>query len=548
MWRKGIAAVALLLMLSLVADAVPRYAFRIVFRDKNNEHSVREASSFLSSRALERRAQNNIAFDEKDLPVSKEYLTRVLALTQGSLHLTSKWLNSCVIWLEDSSRILSVAEEPYIASVAYVGYKNEEHKGAAKTLLVHSSGAKYKTTGNAAFYGSSWTQTDFVKGECLHDKGIRGQGKFIAILDDGFHYVNTNPAFDSVFSSGRILDTRNFVQGNTDVYSDFLFHGTVTFSTMAVNMPNIYVGAAPEASYALFVTEDASSETPVEMDNMVAAFERADSLGVDVVSVSLGYNTFDPPFPSLTPADMDGKTTVAAIGANIAAQKGMLMVITAGNEGNWGLLTPGDADSALTVGNVDVNKTPAGSSSYGPNASGTVKPEVCALGQPGFVVTSSQSPFGASGTSISTPQVAGWAACLWQASTGKTNVQIKRAIVESSHLFPSYQLPQLGYGVPDFCQADITLSAEPIEKNVSLEVYPNPFVRELFLKVDLKESANVSIVISDVAGREILSWDEMLDAGLHRLPLEVPQSLTEGIYFARIFAGRELRTIKLFKR
>lgn len=548
MRRKGIAAVTLLLLLSIVADAAPRYAFRVVFKDKNNEHSIREAPLYLSSRALDRRAHNKIPFNENDLPVSQEYLTRVLALTEGSLHLTSKWLNSCVIWLEDSSRILSVAEERYVASIAYVGYKDDEQKSAAKTLKVQPSLAKYKTTGNPAFYGSSWTQTNFVKGDCLHDKGWRGQGKFIAVLDDGFHYVNTAPAFDSVFNSGRILDTRNFVQGSTDVYTDFLTHGTAILSTMAADLPNIYVGAAPEASYALFVTEDASSETPVEMDNMVAAFERADSLGVDIVSVSLGYNTFDPPFPSLTAADMDGKTTVAAIGVNIAAQKGMLMVITAGNEGNWGLLTPGDADSALTVGNVDVNRTPAANSGYGPNASGTIKPEVCALGQPGFVVTSNQSPYATSGTSISTPQVAGWAACLWQASTGKTNVQIKRVIVESSHLFPAYQLPQLGYGVPDFCQADITLSAESIEKNVSLEVYPIPFVRELFLKVDLKESANVSAVISDVAGREILSRAEMLPAGQHRLQLEVPQSLTEGIYFAHIAAGMEVRTIKLLKR
>jgi len=387
-----------------------------------------------------------------------------------------------------------------------------------------------------------------VNGDCLHDKGRKGQGMRIAVLDDGFHYVNTQIAFDSIFLNGRIVDTRNFVQGNTDVYSNTLTHGTEVLSTIAGYLPNTYVGAAPLAEFALYVTEDAAHEWPVEMDNLVAAFERADSAGVDIISTSTGYNSFDPPFQaqSITNAQMDGKTTIAAIGANIAASKGILMVITAGNEGNGGLLTPGDADSALTVGNVDASKAPAGTSGYGPNAAGHIKPEVCALGSPGSVITTGTTPFSASGTSISTPQIAGFAACLWQGSAGKTNTQIKRAIIQSAHLYPNPQMPQLGYGVPDFCAADVILDiAGPSAAAAQISVYPNP-ARASFtisLTVFIKQTAVISLC--DVTGNTVLTKEVTLNPGTTSVPVTLPGGIAAGLYMYKIMMDGNLLTGKI---
>ena len=107
--------------------------------------------------------------------------------------------------------------------------------------------------------------------------------------------------------------------------------------------------------------EYAGVDMPFEMDNMLAATERADSIGADVISSSLGYNTFVSPFTSLVYADIDGKSTIAARAANMATQKGILFVTSAGNEGGGGwnyVLTPGDADSAATVGSSTLYKSP----------------------------------------------------------------------------------------------------------------------------------------------------------------------------------------------
>ncbi|HRO43079.1 MAG TPA: S8/S53 family peptidase [Flavipsychrobacter sp.] len=537
-------------MLAHFADANPRYAFRINFIDKKGSFSIDNPSTFLSPRALERRTKQGIRIDELDLPVSPGYIKDVLSLSNGTLHTTSKWLNSCVVWLYDSSSISKLETIPFISSITYVGNERQNLHGSLAPNTSNTNGTippKYKTTANAAYYGDAWGQTSFVKGECLHDKGFRGKGKLIAVLDDGFHYVNVALAFDSIYSSGRVVDAVNFVQGGNDVYSSFLTHGTLVLSTMAANIPNTYVGAAPDAEYALYVTENASSETPLEMDNMVAAFERADSIGADVVSASVGYNSFDAPFPSIPPPQLDGKTTIAAIGANIASQKGILVVITAGNEGSGGLLTPGDADSALTVGNVDINRIPAGSSGHGPNFANRIKPEVCALGQPGYVITGGLTPFTAVGTSISTPQIAGWAACLWQGSIGKTNTEIKQAIIQSSHLFPNPQMPQLGYGIPDFCQANVILNLNDVKENSNaILAYPNPFNEQLTINLLARKAERLTITITDVTGKTVFVSSQMLHEGTNKLHIKIP-ALASGIYVCKLMMDDEVRTLRVVK-
>jgi len=546
--RKRVAAFCVfLIFLSGLASAQSQYAFRVSFKHKAETLSISNPEKFLSPRALARRAAQNVSVDERDIPVAAADLASVLSLTQGRLHSTSRWLNNCVVWLTDSSKILALYQHSNVESVQLVGYKPAQTSSNPRNPTPPSP--VFKTSANPAYYGSAWPQTNFLNGGCLHDKGFRGKGKLIAILDDGFFYVNTAPGFDSVYSSGRIVDSVNFVQGGNDIYSSFLTHGSMVLSTMAATVPFTYVGAAPDAEYALYVTEAAGSETPIEMDNMVAAFERADSIGVDVISASIGYNTFDSPFPSLTPAQLDGKTTVAAIGANIAAQKGILVVITAGNEGSGGLLTPGDADSVLTVGNVDGNKVPASSSGYGPNFANHIKPEVVALGQPGAVLISGLSPTSSSGTSVSTPQIAGWAASLWQGSVGKTNVQIKQAIIKSGQLYPNPQMPQLGYGIPDFCKADVLLDiGDADDFFTSSTVFPNPFSNTISFNLQSKTSGKAQFSMTDLTGKLVFSTEVQLTASANRLSVTLPNSLASGMYLSKLEMDGRMKVFRLVKQ
>jgi len=549
--RKWVVGVLGCILFAQPITATPKYLFRVVFTDKKGAPSLKEAGSFLSQRSLQRRAHSAISLDESDRPVSQAYLEEIQLKTNGRIQSTSKWLNSCVLQIDDSLQITRLHKLPFIASALCVGYY-DEHEDKANIDKDRKPG--YKLTGSPAYYGASWTQTELVKGDCLHDKGWKGQGILIAVLDDGFHYVDTEPAFDSVYNSGRITDTRNFVAGGTDVYTNFLTHGTEVLSTIAGNLPNTYVGAAPLAQFALYATEDASHEWPVEMDNLVAAFERADSIGADIISTSTGYDNFDAPFQaqSITPAQLDGKTTVAAIGVNAAFSKGMLVVVTAGNEGlstPAHLLTPGDADSALTIGNVDASKNPSGSSGHGPNAAGQIKPEVCALGNPGFVMTAGSSPFQAFGTSISTPQVAGFAACLWQASVGKTNTELKAAIIRSAHLYANPQMPQLGYGVPDFCTANIILDIPNVSApHTSVSIYPNPVQESFVLSVNSDKSQTATLSILDLTGKTIFTTTQSVGAGITNIPVTVPHYISTGIYTYRVLLGDRVMFGKLVKQ
>jgi serine protease AprX len=551
--RRSIRCLAAILTIQVSVQAQTQYAFRISFSDKNGA-DISNPLSFLSQRALDRRTLHSCAVDTTDLPVAQVYIDTVLDLTQGKLHVTSRWLNTCVILVEDTALIAPLLLKPYVSGTKYVGfYLNGLHKGGGDEYpgKFTSETEVEKTTGSAAYYGPSWDQTNLVKGDCLHDNGWLGEGKLIAVMDDGFLNVDTNPAFDTLMTDGRVLDMNNFVLADPVVY-DYHSHGTQALSALAGYIPNTYVGAAPKASYALYITEDQNSEQPIEMDNLVAAMERADSLGTDVISTSLGYNTFFGPVPSsLTYADIDGKTTPAAIAANMATIKGILVVVSAGNEGgnSWNfILTPGDADSALTIGSVNISGVPAGTSGYGPNSAGHVKPDVCALGSPAAVLLGDLTPHYINGTSFATPQIAGFAACLWQAIPTITTYKLRDAIKKASS---SYNNPgvQLGYGIPDFCLALQSLGVkDPNGPNAVewIRFYPNPVNDQVSAEFYSRLSAKMDLRLMDITGRVIIDHVFSVHSGNNKISFGLPD-IASGVYICRVNMGDYSQVVRLLK-
>lgn len=496
----------LLLLLPFLAPG-QQYAFRVTLKDKQGAPPLSNPTAFLSQRALDRRAAQNIPLDSLDRPVSPAYIDSICMLTGGVFHASSRWLNHVVILLTDSASILNLQNRPWIAGIRWIAYyAGGLHQRFGPGAPVAAQLSTVKTTSNQAYYGSAWEQFNLIKGTCLHDAGLRGAGKIIAVLDDGFFGVNSTRAYDSLNAGNRIVDTRNFVLATDLVYTSGT-HGTQALSTMAAILPDTFVGAAPAASYALYVTEDQNSEQPIEMDNLLAATERADSLGADIVSASIGYNLFYGPLASssLTLADIDGQSTIAAKAINIASAKGMLCVMSAGNEGgnSWNkILTPGDADSALTVGSVNSAGVPAGNSGYGPNAANITKPDVVALGNPAIVLNSTSVAIGAPGTSFAVPQVAGFAACLWQGNNGATAAQLRRAIRQTANSFANPG-PQTGFGVPDFCAAltAVNVPETPAPTTPSLILYPNPAGDLLNGRCDQAARTTVHFEIFDLVGR-----------------------------------------------
>lgn len=549
------------------ASAVQQYAFQIAFTDKGGETLANTSPlSFLSQRSLDRRTHQGIAFDSTDLPVWPAYIDSVLTLTGGEFHAKSRWLNACVILLTDSSQILNLQNKSYISSIQQVAYysPNILHRDNSvrnrNASLARNSNTTAKTTNDALYYGNTYLQTAQVNGNYLHDHGYKGEGKLIAVLDAGFTGVN-NVAFDSLNLSGRLVDTHNFTLANDDVYGHDT-HGTQVLSTMAGYIPDSFVGTAPLASYALYISEDDNSEQPIEMFNMLAASERADSIGADIITTSLGYNLFDNPAYGLNFSQLDGKTTVAAQAANFATKKGILFVASAGNEGGdfWNMiLTPGDADSALTIGAVTYEGNPVSFSGYGPNAAGVIKPDVCALGQATSVfsvftsngtITDSYSGSG-DGTSFATPQIAGWAACLMQATGPAVSPYTIRTAIEQSADHYNNPGNQIGYGIPNFETAlqslDVVDTPSPLEQKW-LTVTPNPFIDQLLLNVYPDSALVVNFKLVDMAGKVVATMRQSFDQGYNPpVQMVLPGHLPVGVYILKATSGKRQQAVKIEK-
>lgn len=555
--RRRILCVCFGVIFATVSQALPvQFAFRISFKDKAGSADINQPLTFLSQKSLDRRAKYGIAVDTTDLPVSPAYLDSVKAITTGIIHTTSRWLNTCVVLVEDSASIQALRTKPFVTHVEWVGYfssglhdkpagnKDDKFHDELKTAPFTAQ----KTTGNATYYSATWDQTTLVNGDCLHDKGWKGEGITIAVLDNGFNYVDSGPGFDSLYNSGRIVDRYNIARDTSHIYG-YASHGTEVLSVLAGYIPNHFVGAAPLANYALYITEDAAFEQPVETDNLVAGIERADSIGADMASISLGYNNFDLPFPAITPSMLDGKTVNATLASNMAVKKGMLMILSAGNEGSNGLLSPGDADSAVTVGNVNTAKVPAGSSGYGPNASGTIKPDVCGMGDPAAVMLWDLSISYVSGTSTATPSIAGFAACLLQGNPAKTPYEIRKVLQQTGHTFSS-PTNQLGYGVPDFCAANLILDVETpdVQKPGIATVAPNPFSDKLTITVNSTKTEAAVVHIYDLTGKQLLRRTLSLKTGANNQVITVPSYLNEGVYLLKLQTSSQVQTLKLVKQ
>ncbi len=296
----------------------------------------------------------------------------------------------------------------------------------------------------------------------LHEAGYMGDGMTIAVIDAGFYRAND----PTVFPQNQIIGWYDLLQGEpntTDTIDMFSnpqnYHGTACLSTMLYH-DSMFVGTAPHANYILIRTEDYYQETREEVDRLIRGLQLADSLGVDVVTISLGYTLFDDTLTNYTYADMDGRGAAAQAVLNLARHD-ILVCVAMGNDGNnsWHYLsTPADADSIISVGAADINGNPCSFSSYGPTADGRVKPEVigwggnCIIYNPSYrdPETGKEGILGYSnGTSYSTPQIAGLATCLRQALPHLSAMEIRQIIIESASFYPQWT-DQLGYGIPDF--------------------------------------------------------------------------------------------------
>ncbi|MDH6312173.1 subtilisin family serine protease [Parabacteroides sp. PFB2-10] len=426
------------------------YCFRVYLKDKGaTGHTLEKPEEFLSARAIERRLKTGKELTESDLPISASYL-HTLEQTGVALITKSKWLSTVVVSSPDSLIAGRLREYSFVDDVKLVWKGNLAPKKEDNSEEIDTTRFSPSDTPLSDHYGYAQKQIEMLHGDHLHEAGYTGSGIHIAVIDAGFTHVDRISAFDSL----RIGGTYNFVAPGQSVFQGD-DHGTRVLSCLAANQPGIMVGTAPHATYWLLRSEDSSTEFPIEEDYWAAAVEYADSIGIDLITSSLGYFSFDAEEMSYTQELLDGKTAFISKAAAMAAEKGMLVVCSAGNEGgnHWEKITfPSDAADILTVGSITQKKEKSSFSSTGFTADYRIKPDVTALGTGCCVIDEQGQIRYANGTSYSTPVVAGLAACLWQAIPELTPVRLIALLQTTAS---QYKRPdaEKGYGIPDLNKA-----------------------------------------------------------------------------------------------
>jgi serine protease AprX len=441
----------LLISSALFAQKVTLNKYWIEFTDKNNTpYCVCRPTEFLSARTLDRRSKANIPIVENDLPVNTTYLD-ALRTKKVVVHGTSKWLNACSI-VADSTSAASLSIFPFVKKIEYIGRHIKPRNSPNPPIRVRQILTDTLEKPNEELEGYAIRQNNVFGVVPLTRMGLRGRDIWIAVMDGGFINADIMPFFDSVALQNRLFSAWDFVERDAYVY-EAANHGTSVLSVMAANLPNYFVGTAPDATYFLIKTEDTGGEFPIEEANWIAGAEFSDSLGVDIINASLGYTSFSDTSLNHHYQTLDGRTAIGSRGATIAAQKGMIICNSAGNSGDedWHFIgVPSDAPGVIAVGATNYEGKKAGFSSFGPTADGRIKPDLAAPGEMVITAGGKGTELGySSGTSIASPMLVGGIASLWSAFPEKTAAEILAAVYRFSD---QNDRPdnEKGYGMPQF--------------------------------------------------------------------------------------------------
>ncbi|MEZ5071923.1 MAG: S8 family serine peptidase [Bacteroidales bacterium] len=521
----------LLLVLGLLPARTQEIAgdvYWLYFTDKgDNGYDIDRPEEFLTPRSLDRRAWQGLGVDERDEPLTEAYLEQIRELG-GQIRHRSRWLNGVALTECTEELFLDLLALPFTDTLPW--------EPATEESLVPGRSDQPRFSGpvpgaEAYDYGIAREQVELIQTRELHRWGYRGEGVHVAVLDAGFYNVDSLTSFAPMRADGRLLGTRNFVRDRS-VFRETSTHGMHVLSILGGEWDGNLVGTAPKASYLLCMTEHPDQETRLEEIAWIEAAEYADSLGFDVINTSLGYSLFDDPGSNYTYEDMDGRTTFISRAASLTASRGMIACISAGNQGNdpWHYITaPADATNILTVGAVDSLGTIAAFSSRGPTADGRVKPDVSAMGVQTGVQTVADQLARGSGTSFSSPTIAGSVASLWQAFPETPAQELMEAVRESAYLHESPN-NDIGHGIPNFARAlHLLTSTRKLTPESEVLVYPNPVRDRIHVAVAGQTNGPAQI--------RLFSPDGVLRA-IHTVPLpadlDLGPDLEPGLYILQL--------------
>ncbi len=543
----GVISLRLQKILGSVPPTEP-VAVWVFFRDKGIEDgpglekALQERKSRMSSRVLWRRSKTmgKQTVLPGDLPVFGNYVSEVLS--QGcTLRHRSNWLNAVSVEATPDA-IHRISKLPCVRRIQKVA-----NLGRIEPLDVRKDGItggaeRVSQAGHRLDYGSSYEQLLQLNVPAVHDSGFSGAGVIVMMLDTGYYKdheslvgQNVIAEWDFVFGDG---ETQNEPEDDPGQHS----HGTATWSALGGYYPGELIGPAYGASFLLAKTEDIRSERPVEEDNYVAALEWADTLGVDVTSASLCYRDFDEGYEDYTYEDLDGNTAVITVAVDEAARRGIIVcnaMANSGYEGLGSLWTPADADSIISCGAVDPDGQIADFSSRGPTYDNRIKPEMVARGVGTYSADDNGGYGYFSGTSLSTPLVAGSAALVLEAHPDWGPMEVRQALMSTADRASS---PNVAYGsgMIDVLSAIYDDGLDLTPSSFSLGS-PAPGDSVDNVDVEFDWSASVDPIGGDILYKLMIATDTtFLDPtvvwDIEGNSYTLAGTLEEGLYYWKVFA------------
>jgi len=510
----------------------------VFFKDKTGTpFSITQPEAFLSAKSIARRQNQQISITETDLPVNPAYVQQ-LKDNGIATYFTSRWWNGVLIEVQPTA-LTTITSLPFVNEVLLVAPGQKLSSGGRSKR----NKRRQDTTDQSPANTIQLVQLGIP---AMHAEGYRGEGISIAIFDSGFQGVNTTTPFSLLNTDNRIKQAFNFVSNNPNVFvADD--HGTEVLSVMAAYVAGTYVGGAYMADYYLYLTEDISSEYRIEEFNWTFAAEKADSAGVAIINSSLGYYDFDDVEMNYNKNQLDGRTAYITRAARWAIERGIIVVVSAGNEGNksWQLVTPpADAEGILAVGSITAGGSRSNFSSVGPTEDDRIKPDVVALGSGTSIYNGSGNDRNGSGTSYASPLVASLVAGVWQTYPDFTAQEMYEVLTQSASQATA---PDnfLGYGIPNY-EAVLNFLKEPEPFNTWL-VFPNPVVGNQF-SIQLDEITNpIQVTVFDSKGARVL--ESSLQINWQNNPFKYDISnLLSGLYFVRVESGSRQATFRIMKQ
>jgi serine protease AprX len=533
-------AIVLICIVS-ISSAAQENRYMVFFKDKTGvPFNTSQPIEFLSQKAIDRRLKQDIDITSQDLPVQARYVDGVRNAGADAFF-TTRWLNGVLVQC-DPAVLPAIQTLAYVDRVEFVAPLPRLQNGGRTSFNLRRKNDHigFETENQLAMIGI----------DRMHEGGYKGEGVTIAIFDSGFQGVHTSAPFQHIFSEGRFNEevSYDFVHNTAQVFQ-YDDHGTEVLSVIAGNIPDAFTGGAYEASFQLYVTEDVPTEYRIEEYNWLFAAEKADSAGADIINSSLGYYDFDDASMNYSVDQMDGKTTIVTQAAQWAADRGILVVTSAGNEGNiasWRIITaPADAPDVLAIGAVNSTLQRSSSSSTGPTADNRIKPDVAALGVSVKVIKSNGLISTSSGTSLAAPLITSLTAGILQRYPNLTNKEVIDLLKKTSSQANNPD-NLLGYGIPDFVA--LVNYQEHVPQTHVFEIFPNPLVDDTLtisaLGPDLMDSCEIEIIS---AQGQILARNTVHFNWLNRSYKTNLSGLTSGIYYIRVFSHERRYTFKLLK-